>query len=568
MSLLERLRGWMNAAGPARERSVPLPDASPLHTTAKPVPRSFAGDPGDDVDARIASLEAAVAADPENAQAHLALAEAQQAAGMHDDAADSYLLAIHYRCDDPQAWLGLAGLQSASGRADDAVRTCREASARFPRSGAIATTLALALLRLERVEEALAASDHALNVAPGLAEAWHNRGLIRLQTGATVAALEDFERALVLMPASVATQSCRAHALRDLGRFDEALARYAEVLAQAPDFADASANLARTELLLGRYASGWARYEQRFGTTEAATARGVALPPWRGEDLAGRSVLVLAEQGLGDEIMFASCLPDVMARAGRCVIDCSERLAPLFTRSFSRASVHGGRKSDGLGWLAQVGPIDFVTPIGSLPRYLRPDAAAFPDRAGYLVPDPAEVARYRARLDALGPGPWVGVSWRGGNVTSRGGARSIDLEQLAGALGALQAGWVSLQHGEVAAELERARTALGFAMQRFEDIPRNIDRLAALMGALDLVVSVDNTNAHLAGALGRPVWVLLPHVPEWRYGTTGESMPWYPTARLLRQEGVTDWSPVLARLAAELALRYPSGRHGRGGIDV
>ena len=250
--------------------------------------------------------------------------------------------------------------------------------------------------------------------------------------------------------------------------------------------------------------------------------------------------------------MFASCLPDVLGLASHCVIECNSRLAGLFRRSFARAHVHGAEKNADRNWLDKLPRIDVQAAIGSLPQFLRRTLTEFPARPGYLEADARRAGYWRNQLRA-GPALRVGIAWRGGTARSRQFARSVDLPQWLPVLKCKDAAFYSLQYGEVAAEVESMRTTCGVTVTRLGAAADDIDELAAIITALDLVISVDNTVAHLAGALGKPVWTLLPCSPEWRYPRDGEVMPWYSSMRLFRRVRGDSWGPVIDRVAAELA---------------
>ncbi|MCZ7565281.1 MAG: hypothetical protein M5U08_17110 [Burkholderiales bacterium] len=291
----------------------------------------------------------------------------------------------------------------------------------------------------------------------------------------------------------------------------------------------------------------------RLLSEDRARPRLPTTPPparWQGEDLADRGILVQPEQGVGDEILFASCLPDLIERAGRCVIQCDARLVSLYRHSFPRATVLGSAESpaDDMSRAR----LDYHVPIASLPMYLRGTRAEFPRRESYLAGSVRRVAAWRRRLAGLGEGPWVGLSWRGGTARSRGPARSVPLAMLARALHASGVRWVSLQHDCTEAELAEIRQAHGVLIHRLPEALTDLAETAALMGALDLVITIDNTVAQLAGATGRATWAMLPFVPEWRYGVSGDSMPWYPAARLFRQSAPGAWGPVLEAVARAL----------------
>jgi hypothetical protein len=264
--------------------------------------------------------------------------------------------------------------------------------------------------------------------------------------------------------------------------------------------------------------------------------------------LSGRSVLVYGEQGLGDEIMFASMLPDLLSDAGRSRLVCDPRLQRLFARSFPNASVLSHAEAQRLAPASA----DVALPLGSLGRLYRTHPAAFPRHTGYLSADPALVELWRERLRATGERPWIGLSWRGGLHKTGRSMRSIPLASLKPLMKAAPASWASLQHDAAPAESEQMESATGMRLARWERIGFDLDETAALMMALDVVISVCSTVVHLAGALGRPTWVLAPFAPAWRYQLRGETMPWYPASRIFRQSTPGDWSTVLGLTADAL----------------
>jgi tetratricopeptide (TPR) repeat protein len=545
--VLGRLIGWIRAARRAEAPAARAPVApGAAREQARLLLREAAAlvAAGREDEAR-ERLERLIALGHEPAEAHYWLGAIHEARGETEDAADCYRLAVHFDPTLPAAQFGLARLHEAAGRYGEAATCYRAVLEHDPDSAAAHANLCHALYRLGRFQAARAHGSRALELDPALAEARHNLGLVLLATGEPAQAAECFERAFRARPRAEVAAGL-GHALRDLGRLEEAIAAYDRALAIDPQLGDARINRAYAFLLAGEFEKGWAEYEERFVAT-ATRSRDFGLPRWRGEPLPEATVLVHAEQGIGDEIMFASCIPDLAAVVGRVVIECSARLEALFRRSFPWAQVHGGAKEDPPGWLARFAPVHCQVPIGSLPRYFRRSRAAFEGKGAYLRADPGRVQAWRERLGARAGRLAVGLSWRGGTPASRGGLRSIGIEAL-GALARAPCDFVSVQHGAGADELERAPLPL----VAYPGVTEDLDELAALLGALDLVVSADNTNVHLAGALGRPVWVLLSPSPEWRYGLHGDTMPWYPSARLFRRRHGEDWGALLERVAAEL----------------
>jgi len=303
--------------------------------------------------------------------------------------------------------------------------------------------------------------------------------------------------------------------------------------------------------LRGDYGDAWEDHEARRRVRDGRFERGFPYPEWRGEPLAGRNILIHAEQGLGDEIMFASCISDLIEQGARCVIECDPRLAAIYARSFPQAVVHGARRDEDRNWLAQEPAIEVQVAVGTLPRYLRKSRSDFPRRDAYLTADAERAAAWRERLAAQGGKLKVGISWLGGTAKTRSGMRSIPLEQWLPVLRLKNVQFVSLQHGMEASP--RIEPGPDVVVHQFPDASTSLDETAALTTALDLVVTVDNTVAHLAGALGRPVYVLLPASPDWRWLWEGEAVPWYPSARAYRQGRGEGWAPVVASVAAEIA---------------
>lgn len=406
---------------------------------------------------------------------------------------------------------------------------------------------------------ALAANEKALELQPDHRTALHNLGF-------TLGKLEHYERGL-----QVLEKLCErvpvthtgpwvnlATALAANGELARAEAIYERVLEVEPN--NVSARWNRSHFILARhdFARGWPEYEWRL-LTNAVRPRLLPHAPWRGEPLEGKSIVLSADQGLGDEMMFASCAPDVIARAREVTIECAPRLAALFRRSFAGARVVEGEQDLEPDWLPSVRQADFHSPMSSLPLQLRTCLDDFPRHRGYLRAAPERVEFWRSRLAGLGAGLKVGLSWRGGTQATRKRLRSLDLGELRSLCSAPRCRFVSLQYGDCAAEVARFTAETGIPVAHWPEAIQDYDETAALCAALDLTVSVCTSIIHLNGALGRPVWILVPSVPEWRYGFAGEHMPWYPSARLFRQDDRGTWTPVVERVVAELARFQDAG---------
>ena len=453
----------------------------------------------------------------------------------------------------PGAHSRLALLLTGSGRVAEALPHYRAAHAVEPLAGEALESYVRVLLQLGRVEEAVDVAQTAVRTHPQGYDSWFSLGLANLAAHRYHEARTSFERSLEMRPDSVDAHVNRGIALQNVGRFDEAHAEYDRALAAQPEHALARFHRSLASLTTGDYARGWPDYQTRL----VDPARGVRpqyFPPWDGRFPAGRTLLVYGEQGLGDEIMFASCLPDLMLAGARLTVECNPALQALFTRSFPGSVVYAAAPDKHVPEHVRALGIDWEVPIGSLPLHFRRSTAAFPEHSGYLTADAGRIAAWRARLATLGPGFKVGISWRGGTQATRASSRSIPLDEWLPILGIPGVQFVSLQYTADAPQaLDMLSQQHGVRIPHWPEAIADYDETAALVSALDLTLSVCTSVAHLAGALGRAVWVMVPSNPEWRYGHVAEQMPWYPSARLFRQTQERDWSPVISSI--ERALR-------------
>jgi tetratricopeptide (TPR) repeat protein len=345
----------------------------------------------------------------------------------------------------------------------------------------------------------------------------------------------------------------RIEALTGLGRHQEVLPAIEEQLVVRPNhpglrFSRASILLAREE-----YQRGWEDYAFR-NVAESQYARTFQFQTWRGEPLEGKSILVAADQGVGDQVMFSSCIPDLLTlKPARVVVEVVHRIAKTIRRSFPGVEVIGSGQDRDMPWLVGQGHFDYCCLIADLPRYLRKDRASFPRHTGYLVADPDRRAHWRAKLHDSGPPnrPRIGFSWKGGTERTRTTLRTMDALEFLTLQDSIDATWVCLQYGDVQEPLARARDA-GRPVTYWKEAVDDLDEFAALVSELDLVVTVCNTTVHFAGALGRPVVVLTPKIPEWRYGHSFRTMPWYPSSIVLRQPEAGRWSEVLTEAGHQL----------------
>jgi tetratricopeptide (TPR) repeat protein len=479
----------------------------------------------------LAMVERALSLDPANANLTLDLANAALKLRAFDGAANAYRAYLEQRPDCPKGISGLAACELARGNADEARRIVQQGLDRTPESAELWSTLGTILIETCDFEGAIAAYAPVQRLAPMTSHAFHNIAHAQSHTGAHDQAIANFSRAL------------------ELARDDGARAQIRH--ARAFDLAAA-----------GRLSEAWDDHDERLNPSFAqATHFAIPAPRWDGEDLGGRKLLIVGEQGLGDEIMFASMIGDLIERAGptgKVMLAVDQRLGPLFQRSFPAAHVgaemhtkHDTRPVRLVPWAVDDKAPDYYAPVGSLLRHLRPNIQSFTPRA-YLKADPTRVRHWLRRLEALGPGPYVGISWKSMLVTTQRKKFFSALEDWAPVLEATQVKFVKLQYGDCKAELDTVRAKHGVTIHDFADIDltNDIDDKAALCEALDLVVSAPTAPAMLAAATGTETW-LLTAGPVWQQLGTGR-YPWYANTRVLTPEKFADWPKLMRRLACEI----------------
>lgn len=464
-----------------------------------------------------------------------------------------FQMALDRNPDNAHAWLNLGLVDTHRGAWLTAIGHFQQALARKPDFTEALHNLALACRHTGDMAQAIRATTLLTELHGHRAANWVLLAELHLNNGELELARLAIQRAIEVEPGHsdiYITQATLCSARREYADAEGVLKT---ALALTRDDPNARLEMGHLHLLLRRFDTGWDLHEARKHIAQSPV-RHFPLPEWEGEPLAGRTVLVHAEQGLGDTIMFAHCLPDLLRLAGHVVIEVSTRLAPLFARSFPQATVVGrDPKSADLEWLKQLPRrIDCQIPIGSLPRYFRREASQFAPHQGYLRADEARTEHWRDQL-AHFRRPVVGLAWRGGLPQTGREQRSVSTETLMPFLSNSPVQWISLQYGDAAARDIANLAQHGVDLPHWPETLTNQDEVAALTCALDAVVTVCSTQAHLTGALGRPGWVLTPFSPNWRYGAEDEVMPWYPSLRLLRQTSHGDWTGPLAALQRQLA---------------
>lgn len=471
----------------------------------------------------------------------------------HTDAASAeelYREILALAPDDADARCGLGIALLGAGKAALALPELRRALSIAPERMDALHSAAQACRELDDIDAAIDFASQAVAIDEDSPRAHKALAQLFREAGEPRRAHAHAKRAMALAPDRPDLILEAALCLLELAQRSLALRLIDRALVLDPNLADA--HLTRAFILLGdrQYARGWEEYAWRNSIDTTAQSRTQTL--WRGQPLAGRSILVVKEQGLGDQVMFASCIPDLVSTGARVSVECDPRLVPIFARSFPDVSVSPVAEPREPPEPSEAAE-DFFIPAGSLPCVFRASTDAFPRHHGYLRADHALTTRWREQLAQSGAGLKIGVAWRGGLRQTRRAFRSISPTALLDAINIQrETVYVDLQFGDDERVTRELTEAPAVDVLSWPDAKRELDEYAALISALDLVIAVSSSVIHLAGALGKPVWVLVPHVVEWRYSAAGSDMPWYPSARLYRQQSPGDWSGPLAAIRRDL----------------
>ncbi len=375
--------------------------------------------------------------------------------------------------------------------------------------------------------------DH-IDAYTNLAATYHEMENFALARQANLSALKIDQK-------SIAALHNMGTLMNEAGQYDEAIQYFDQVILCDPMHIEARFKKAHLQLLEGDFSNGWQGYSWMFFASsylEKNPNRLIPFPKWNGGSLENRRLLVNADQGIGDELMFASCLPDAMKISGSVVVECNPRLVSLYQRSFPGIDIIPAEKKQDFYWHQGLGDIDYRINLSGLAEYFRRKEDDFPRHQGYILTDPTKVNDWRERLHALGDGINIGISWRGGANDRTRKARSIPLNHWKKLCSLSTVNIISLQYGQHEKEIEEFNQQTNNPLHTFEDIDplADLDGFSALIASLDLVISIDNSTVHFAGAVGTPAWALLPHTPDWRWMIDREDSPWYPSVKLYRAE--------------------------------
>ncbi len=484
----------------------------------------------------------ALAIQPGFAQAWGNRGNALRDTGHSLSAVDSYRKALELQPGYAQSWHGLGLAYNDLKHWQAAVDAFKEALSHQPAMAVACLDMGNALRELDRFEDALSAYDRAVSLRPAYAEAWSNRGVLLKRMGRMQEALQSYTKAITLEPDFVDALVNCSTLLKEMMDLDAAMAMNRRALALQPDNSGAHLNLAICHLLRGEFNEGFAHYEWRWKTEQLqASVRPFVQPLWTGEQsLSGKTILLHAEQGLGDTVQFCRYAKLLKHMGAEVVMEVQAPLLPLLN------------SLDGVDvWLRQgdaLPAFDYQCPLLSLPWALKTTPTTMPAAVPYLAADTDLIVEWDKRLGSSSR-TRVGLVWSGRPEHKNDHNRSMSLHLLAPLLG-MDAEFHCLQKEFRAADLALDPASMGVRL--WADQLISFAETAALIAHMDLVIAVDTSVAHVAAALGKPVWLMLPYSPDWRWLLGRDDSPWYPRMRLFRQDSGADWAGVVQRLQAAI----------------
>jgi FKBP-type peptidyl-prolyl cis-trans isomerase 2 len=422
-----------------------------------------------------------------------------------------------------------------NGEIDEAIAYYRKAIGQNPKHAGAFYNMGVAFHGKGLIDQAILCYEIAIGFNQEFTEAHHNLGVAYNEKGKFDEALVCFQRVLQLKPDHAGAFYNLGNTLTAQGHYNEAKQCYKKAIEIKPDHADAQWSLGLINLRLGNFEEGWKGYEWRWELKDIIRKRDFSQPLWDGHDVDGHTILLHAEQGFGDTLHFIRYAPLVAERGAKVVVECQKELVSLLRNieGVSQVIAHGEQLPD----------FDFHCPLLSLPFVFSTGLDTIPAQIPYVSAEPDLVQKWRNRIKADKSAIKIGLVWAGSPKLKFGHSRSCPIETFSALAQRNDITFYSLQKGE--AEEQAKNPPEGIKLIDTSDEIHDFSDTAAIIANLDLVISVDTASAHLAGALGKPVWVLLPFVPDWRWMKDREDSPWYPTMRLFRQPSAGDWESVI-----------------------
>lgn len=512
------------------------------------------------IDEAVECYRHAITAKPDFVEAYNNQGVALMKCGKLDEAETSFKTALRYRPGYGEALSNLGNLYLEKRLYLEAVAAYKKGLEQNPEFVDGRVNLANCYARLGYFDKAYDAAKSVTTEVPNRPDGWMILAIGARHLGHFDEALRALDSAAAANATPSEVLANRAVLLLDMGDLAGALSYARKAADEAPDNPELRMNLGVIQLLQGDFEAGFEAYDARWSTRDGHFRDpGFPQTKWRGESLSGKTIMVWREQGVGEEVMFSSILPELEEQAAGLIIASDPRLVPIYRRSFPEARVVP--RNESADDVTRATSIDFQSSIGDACRYCRPNAGRFPTPKTYLFADPEQVADLRRTYDSRWPDrPRIGIAWRSAGANPGFSAsKSSALSDWAPILQSGDFKFFDLQHGDTGPDRQIISDMIGIDIIKDPDIDQatDLDAFAAQIMALDGVVTTSNTTAHLAGALGQRVVVLLPHMPDWRWQIDRDDSLWYPRVELLRQKRPNVWGDILHEAGQRLASGWP-----------
>jgi tetratricopeptide (TPR) repeat protein len=491
-----------------------------------------------ELEAAVKSYEKALAIKPDYAEAHSNLGVTLRELGQLEKAVKSYEKALNIKPDYAEAHSNLGLTLKELGQLGTAAKHYDQALAINPNYAEAHSNLGITLKELGQLEKAVESYEKALNIKPDYAETHYNLGVTLNELGQLEKSVKSYEKALNIKPDYAEAHSNLGNTLKELGQVEKAVKSYEKALSIKPDYAEAKWNLSLVQLVIGSYKAGWLNYESRWQKKDCGSERHYPQPFWDGSSLAGKTLFLHSEQGTGDMIQFIRYVKVLSTKTTKIIVECPKSLHRLFStvREINVLVTNEDLLPD----------FDFYAPLLSLPCILNTTLKTIPVYVPYLFADDHIASPIVTQPKVLN----IGIVWAGNPSHINDKNRSINLSFFSAITNIHDTQFYSLQVGDRKADLNQEV----FAPQII-DVGNDLGdyaETATVINQLDLIITVDTSVAHLAGAMGKPVWVLLPFAPDWRWLLERDDSPWYPTMRLFRQQERGNWATVFNEVSQSL----------------
>ena len=463
---------------------------------------------------------------------------------------------------DSEAYNNLGNVLQENKRFEEGITAYRKAIEINSNFADAHSNLGVALVKQERFEEGIVAYRKAIEINSNFADPYYNLGNALQKKGDVRDAIQAYHKVLEIDPNYAEAYNNLGVLAQEEGQMEDALKYYQCAIKVNPNYAEAHRHYGMALLLTGDFLHGWKEHEWRWRRHNISyQKKSFSQPWWDGSILERKTILVWTEQGVGDEIMFASMLDDLLQMNANILVECEPRLVPLFQRSFSQIQFFPRENPSNPKLLNP--NIDYQIPVGSLGQWLRQDESRFRrPKLSYLLACSDKESKLRRKYQALAKDKLlIGISWKSTNQRV-GKIKSTSLKNWTTILSQPNCYFINLQYGDVDAEIKQYTSGSNTSIYIDKEINSlmSLDDFTAQVSALDLIISTSNTTVHVAGALGKDVWTLIPYISDWKWMLTREDTPWYPTMKIFRQSKIGDWEGVFLRV--NQALKTAQDTHG------